>query len=323
MLYDVVFRKALADFDAFETLNNKANVSSVGLRRYVSRNFPTFPGEWSLEMSEELRIGFIGCGQMATALASGFIRAQATQHENVFGYDVSPSAATKFAEKTGATICNNPTDVVSKVDTLIFAVKPQYMAGALDSIKELFAEAPDKVLCVSIAAGLKISFFEDALGSKIRLVRVMPNTPCLVGEGASGFSPNPNATETDVALVKSLLETIGVAYCLPESQLDAVTGLSGSGPAYVFMAIEALADGGVKVGLPRKVALDLAAQTLKGSAEMYLKTQKHPGTLKDAVTSPGGTTIAGVAALEEHSFRAALIDAVERATVRSRELGEK
>ncbi|MDO5309649.1 MAG: pyrroline-5-carboxylate reductase [Planctomycetia bacterium] len=268
-------------------------------------------------------IGFIGLGQMATAFASGFLRAQVATADDLIGFDVSSKAAVKFAEKTNATIVATPQEVVQKANVVFLAVKPQYMASALAPLKSVVAATPSKVLFVSIAAGLPIQYFEQALAGEIRLARVMPNTPCLVGQGASGFALNANATQEDGALVKSLLDAVGLAFELPENLLDAVTGLSGSGPAYVFMAIEALSDGGVKAGLPRPIALQLAAQTLKGSAEMYLQTKRHPGDLKDSVTSPAGTTIAGVAALEKHGFRAALIDAVECGANRSRELGAK
>lgn len=266
-------------------------------------------------------VGFIGLGQMATALAAGFVRAKIVDATRVLGYDVSKIAAENFKTATQAIPSVDPIEVVLQADVLFLAVKPQYMADALAPVKQALEQSPERPLIVSIAAGLPISYFEQALSEKIRLARVMPNTPCLVGEGASGFALNANATAEDGALVKSFLETVGVAFELPESQLDAVTGLSGSGPAYVFMAIEALADGGVKSGLPRQIALTLAAQTLKGAAEMCLQTKRHPGELKDAVTSPAGTTIAGVAALENRGFRSALIEAVERGTIRSRELG--
>lgn len=274
-------------------------------------------------MSQTLKIGFIGLGQMASALAAGFLRAELVAPESLLGFDVSDAAAQKFAETTNAVLCANAADVVSGADVVFFAVKPQYMAAALAPVKTAISAAPSSKLFVSIAAGLPISYFETALSPEIRLARVMPNTPCLVGEAASGFALNANTTPEDGAFVKRALETVGVAFELPESQLDAVTGLSGSGPAFVFLALEALADGGVKAGLARPVALELAAQTLKGSAEMYLRTKTHPGALKDAVTSPAGTTIAGVAALEERAFRSALIEAVVRATERSRELGKK
>lgn len=274
-------------------------------------------------MSKNLTVGFIGLGQMASALAAGFLRAGIVDASCLYGFDVSQAASSKFADSIKGNVCSSAEEVVANADVLFFAVKPQYMAGALVPVKKALEKDPTRPLIVSIAAGLPISYFEKALYPTIRLARVMPNTPCLVGQAASGFALNQNATPADGATVKSFLETVGVAFELPESQLDAVTGLSGSGPAYVFMAIEALADGGVKSGLPRQIALTLAAQTIKGAAEMYLQTKRHPGELKDAVTSPAGTTIAGVAALEERGFRSALIEAVERGTIRSRELGSK
>ena len=269
------------------------------------------------------KIGFIGLGQMATALASGFLRAGLVSPERLFGFDVSPDAAARFASTTGATVCADAAETVAKADVVFFAVKPQYMGAALEPVRAALSPAPSSKLLVSIAAGLPISYFETALFPEIRIIRVMPNTPALVGAGASGFARSQNATPEDGALVGELLRSVGSAFELAESQLDAVTGLSGSGPAFVFLALEALADGGVKAGLPRPIALELAAQTLKGGAEMYLQTRKHPGELKDAVTSPAGTTIAGVAALEERGFRSALIEAVDRATKRSRELGAR
>ncbi len=267
------------------------------------------------------KIGFIGLGQMATALASGFLRAGLVSAERLFGFDVSLDAAARFASTTGATVCADAAETVAKADVVFFAVKPQYMSAALEPVRAALSDAPSSKLLVSIAAGLPISYFESALFPEIRLVRVMPNTPALVGAGAAGFARSQNATPEDGAVVGALLRSVGSAFELAESQLDAVTGLSGSGPAFVYLALEALADGGVKAGLPRPIALELAAQTLKGGAEMYLQTRKHPGELKDAVTSPAGTTIAGVAALEERGFRSALIEAVDRATARSRELG--
>ena len=269
------------------------------------------------------KIGFIGLGQMATALASGFLRAGLVSSERLFGFDVSSDAASRFASTTGATVCADAAETVARADVVFFAVKPQYMSAALEPVRAALASAPSSKLLVSIAAGLPISYFESALFPEIRIIRVMPNTPALVGAGASGFARSQNATPEDAALVGELLRSVGSAFELAESQLDAVTGLSGSGPAFVFLALEALADGGVKAGLPRPIALELAAQTLKGGAEMYLQTRKHPGELKDAVTSPAGTTIAGVAALEERGFRSALIEAVDRATKRSRELGAR
>jgi pyrroline-5-carboxylate reductase len=178
-------------------------------------------------------------------------------------------------------------------------------------------------LVVSIAAGVTLEQLAAALGQSRRLVRVMPNTPCLVGASASGYAPGEAATPDDVALIDRLLNVVGIAFRLPEHLLDAVTGLSGSGPAFVYAIIEALSDGGVRVGLPRDVATALAAQTVLGSARMVLETKLHPAVLKDQVASPGGTTIAGLHALERGGLRAALMDAVTSATQRSQELGSQ
>jgi len=176
---------------------------------------------------------------------------------------------------------------------------------------------------VSIAAGITLKQLAELLGSDTRLVRVMPNTPCLVGASATGYSVGPKATAADGELVGKLFRSVGNAFAVPENLLDAVTGLSGSGPAYVYVMIEALADGGVRVGLPRDIALSLAAQTVFGAAKMVLETVSHPAALKDAVASPGGTTIAGLHALERAGFRAGLMDAVEAAAKRATELGQK
>jgi len=181
----------------------------------------------------------------------------------------------------------------------------------------------ERHLVISIAAGVTIQTLADELGSAVRLVRVMPNTPCLVGASATGYSPGLTATQADVELVGKLFSAVGKAYRVSEPLLDAVTGLSGSGPAYVYLMIEAMADGGVRCGLPRDVAQSLAAQTVLGAAKMVLETGQHPAALKDAVASPGGTTIAGLQVLERAAFRAAAIDAVEAATRRAQELGKK
>ena len=201
---------------------------------------------------------------------------------------------------------------------MVLAVKPQSITQLLEEIRP--GLTPEHLL-ISIAAGVTLRQLEAKLGP-VRLVRVMPNTPCLVGAGASGYTPGGSATQDDVALVDRLLNAIGRAYRVPEGLLDAVTGLSGSGPAFVAVIIEALSDGGVRVGLPRDVATALAAQTLLGTARMVLEAGLHPAVLKDMVSSPGGTTIAGLHALEHGGMRAALMDAVEAATRRATELGK-
>jgi len=266
----------------------------------------------------ERRIGFIGAGQMATALAKGFIQAGLVAADHVTASDPVADARQRFAHHTGAKIAPDNLKVVAAADVVFLAVKPQQMPKVL---VELGGQIPAEQLVVSIAAGMRLSTLAEGLGPDVRLVRVMPNTPCLVGQGACGYCLGKRASADDGHLVETLLDAVGKAFRVEEKLLDAVTGLSGSGPAFVYMIIEALSDGGVRMGLPRAVASALAAQTVLGSAQMVLQTSEHPAVLKDRVTSPGGTTIAGVQALEEGGLRAALIAAVEKATRRSIELG--
>jgi pyrroline-5-carboxylate reductase len=267
-----------------------------------------------------LRIGFLGAGKMATALARGWTRAGLATVEHTLASDPLPAARQAFAAETGARATADNREVVAASDLLVLAVKPQTMTALLQEIRP---QVTGRQLLVSIAAGVSLRHVAEGLGGEHRLIRVMPNTPCLVGASASGYSPSAAATAEDVALVDRLLNAVGRAYRLPESLLDAVTGLSGSGPAFVYLVIEALSDGGVRVGLPREIATALAAQTVLGAAQMVLETGLHPGVLKDQVTSPGGTTIAGLHALERAGVRAGLIDAVEAATLRSAQLGKR
>lgn len=264
-----------------------------------------------------LRWGFIGAGKMATALIRGMLRAGLASPDTIFASDPIESARAALAKETRITVRTSNEQVAQDSDVLILAVKPQSMAEVLERLRA--SVTPDHLL-ISIAAGVSLQTLAAGLGAERRLARVMPNTPALVGEGAAGYCLGPGARETDDRVVQSCLESVGLAYRVPESLLDAVTGLSGSGPAFIYVIIEALSDGGVRVGLPRDVATALAAQTVMGAARMVLETGLHTGTLKDQVTSPGGTTIAGLHALERGSIRAALIDAVEAATRRSAEL---
>jgi pyrroline-5-carboxylate reductase len=268
--------------------------------------------------TQPLRIAFVGAGRMATALARGLITAGVTRSQDVVASDVSPDARLGFESATSATTASSNQEAVRNRDVIVLAVKPQTMAAVL---AEIAGDVTADQLVISIAAGIPLATLSEALGEQTRLIRVMPNTPCLVGEGAAAFARGGAATEEDARLVESLLSTVGLAIEVPESQLDAVTGLSGSGPAYCFEIIEALSDGGVRQGLTRDVATRLAAQTLLGAGRMVLETGLHPGELKDAVTSPGGTTIYGLHALERGGLRSALMDAVEAATLRSQELG--
>ncbi|MDC0274570.1 pyrroline-5-carboxylate reductase, partial [Planctomycetaceae bacterium] len=233
--------------------------------------------------------------------------------------DVSADALKAFAELTGGQIWKSPTEVLQNSDVVIIAVKPQHLPHLLTDMQSGIS---DNLLVISIAAGVTLNTLEKGLNNTGRLIRVMPNTPCLVGAGASGYSLGTKATAEDASLLEKLLTTVGVVRRVEESLLDAVTGLSGSGPAYVYQFIEALSDGGVRMGLPRQTATELAAQTVLGAAKMVLETGQHPGVLKDAVTSPGGTTIAGLHALENGQFRGIVMNAVQQATERSRELAD-
>lgn len=264
------------------------------------------------------RIGFLGCGQMARALARGFVRAGVCQPQDIAGSDPVEAARARFREETGADVANSNHDLVQRCEVIIAAVKPQSIQTVLEEVRG--GLTADRLL-VSIAAGVPLSRLSQSAGSQCRLIRVMPNTPCLVGAAASAFAAGQNTTPEDRALVRRLFESVGVAYEVSETLLDAVTGLSGSGPAFVYQVIEALSDGGVRAGLPRDVATALAAQTVMGAARMVLDTGLHPAQLKDMVASPQGTTIAGLAVLESRAVRSAFLDAVVVAAERSRQLG--
>ncbi|HWQ92972.1 MAG TPA: pyrroline-5-carboxylate reductase [Clostridia bacterium] len=270
-------------------------------------------------MAAHLQLGFFGAGKMATALARGFVRAGLVTPKDVLASDPNETACRHFAKEVGGkTTAFNP-DVIRFAHVLVLAVKPDQASHVLADIRPQFTE---KHLLISIVAGFPLARIEAALGPDARVVRVMPNTPALVGASASGFALGKSAQAEDGQLTQKLLSAVGLAFQLKESMLDAVTGLSGSGPAYVCMIIEALSDGGVAAGLPRDVATALAAQTVLGSARMVLETGLHPGALKDMVTSPGGTTIEGVYQLEQGGLRGSLMSAVRAATERSRQLGQ-
>lgn len=271
-------------------------------------------------MASPIGIGFLGSGQMAGALAAGWSRAGLLDPAKSLAADPVPAARENFTRSTGIRTSAANRDVVQACDVIVVAVKPQVIASVL---ADIHPHLRPRHLVLSIAAGITLKTLSQLLGESTRLIRVMPNTPCLVCASASAYAAGPVATPDDIALAGNLFGSVGKAFPLPEHLLDAVTGLSGSGPAFVYVVIEALADGGVKVGLPRDVALALAAQTVLGSARMVLETQQHPAALKDAVASPGGTTIAGLHALEQAGLRAALMNAVEAATLRSKELGQR
>ena len=267
----------------------------------------------------QLKIGFLGAGKMATALAKGFVNARLVQGRQLAAADPVAAAREHFAAATGGTAFGANLEVVKSAAVLILATKPDQVAAALAEISPAFGP---KHLLISIAAGVTIARLESALPAGARVIRVMPNTPALVGAGAAGFALGKNATAADGELAARLLSAVGVALPVKESLLDAVTGLSGSGPAYVYQFIEALSDGGVASGLPRDVATRLAAQTVLGAAKMVLETGQHPGALKDQVTSPGGTTIEGVYELEKGHLRATVMGAVRAATEKSKKLAQ-
>jgi pyrroline-5-carboxylate reductase len=270
-------------------------------------------------VSAEQTIGFVGAGKMATALARGFIRAKLATADQIIASDPVEAARSSFARDTGAKITGSNLEVLRFADVLVLAVKPGQVADVLGEIGGQFS---GDHLLLSIAAGVTLAKLENGLGHGARVIRVMPNTPALVGASATAYALGRNATTADGRLAQTLFSSVGVAFQLGESLLDAVTGLSGSGPAYVCMIIEALSDGGVAAGLPRDVATRLAAQTVFGGAKMVLETGQHPGALKDMVTSPGGTTIEGIHELEKAGVRGALINAVRAATEKSRKLGQ-
>jgi len=266
------------------------------------------------------KIAFLGTGNMAEALVKGLLRSGVASKEEIVCAEPRAARRDEIAARYGVKVTADNRAATEEATIVLLSVKPQTMDALLDEI----APAIDHhKLVVSIAAGIPISGIARKLGAGVRIVRTMPNTPALVGAGATALARGAHATDEDLEEAKRLFEAVGIAHVVEEHHLDAVTGLSGSGPAYVFIAIEALADGGVKMGLARPVAMALAAQTVLGSAKLLIETGEHPGRLKDQVTSPGGTAIAGIHALEVEGLRAALIAAVEAATKRSHELGEK
>jgi pyrroline-5-carboxylate reductase len=270
-------------------------------------------------MATQLTIGFLGAGKMAAALARGFIHTGLVGSKDVIAGDPLDTAREKFIEETGAGTTKSNADVLKFANVLILAVKPGQVAAVLTGLR---GEFKSDHLLISIAAGVTLAKMEGALPAGARVIRVMPNTPALVGAGASAFALGKNATAADGELAKKLLSAVGVAFQVKESLLDAVTGLSGSGPAYVYSFIEGLSDGGIAAGLPRDMATKLAAQTVLGAAKMVLETGQHPGALRDQVTSPGGTTIEGLHELEKGQLHVVVMNAVRAATEKSKKLGQ-
>jgi pyrroline-5-carboxylate reductase len=265
-----------------------------------------------------MKLGVIGCGKMGTALVDGAIRRGAVAAADVTGVDPSAEARARFSKATGAAAAEAISSLAG-CDVILLCTKPQDVPAALREASAACGGKP--ALVISIAAGVTLASLETSSDANLRVIRAMPNTPALVGKGAAGYCLGGRATRKDAETANALLGSVGLAMEVPERLMNAVTGLSGSGPAYGYLVIEALADGGVRAGLSRADALLLAAQTVLGAAAMVLETGEHPAVLKDMVTSPGGTTIAGLAELERHGLRTALIDAVGAATRRAAELG--
>ena len=265
------------------------------------------------------KVGFLGAGNMGEAMIKGLLQAGLVQGQTICATDVRAERLEQIAQQYGVRTAASNSALVAGSDVVILAVKPQVM-GAV--VKEIAGAVDARKLLISIAAGVATRTLRAYLGRPARLIRVMPNTPALVLEGVTAIARAEGLDPGDLETAQELFGAVGRVVVLDEDALDAVTGLSGSGPAFIAIVIESLADGGVKMGLDRATAMTLAAQTVLGSAKLILETGTHPGQLKDMVASPAGTTIAGISALEEGGVRRTFINAVERATLRSRELGK-
>ena len=264
------------------------------------------------------RVGFIGGGNMAEALIRGLVGANLVKPTLITATDVRAERCQQLAAQYGVTTHADNARCVREADVVLLAVKPQIMG---DVLREIGPAVERRHLLISIAAGVATRTIRENLGKDARIIRVMPNTPALVLQGAAAITKAKGLEKDDLATAQEIFGAVGRVVVLDEELMDAVTGLSGSGPAYVAIVIESLADGGVRMGLDRTTAMTLATQTVLGSAHLLSETGMHPGALKDMVASPGGTTIAGISALEDGGVRATFIRAVERATERSRELG--
>lgn len=271
-------------------------------------------------MLTDKKIGFIGGGNMAEALTSGLVLSGAANPENIICSDIREEPLRNLHEKYGVKTTLDNTEVAKCSEILIYATKPQILATVLKETTEFLNQ---KQLIISIAAGVPLAAIEAGLQKELRLIRVMPNICAFVKESATAIAAGKNVLDGDIDMAKAIFDSVGISVFIEENILmDAFTGLSGSGPAYVFLIIDAMADAGVKMGLSRKDSLLLSTQTVMGSAKLLLESNEHPGQLKDRVTSPGGTSIAGIHTLEQGGLRTTIMDAVEAATNRSKELGE-
>ena len=270
-------------------------------------------------MLRNKQIGFVGVGNMGEALIHGLLHGHLCRPDQILCSDTRPERLKAIREKYEVKGTSHNTEVVKQSDLIIIAVKPQIMKNVVEEIAKYLNLSK---LIISIAAGVPLEAIESCAKKELKLIRVMPNICVSVREGVSAIAGGRHALKEDLMMAKTIFDSVGKSLFIDESLLDAVTGLSGSGPAYIFLIIDALADAGVKVGLSRDDALILASQTVMGAAKMMIETGEHPGKLKDLVTSPGGTAIAGLHTLEEGGLRTTLINAVEVATQRSKVLGE-
>lgn len=270
-------------------------------------------------MLKNKQVGILGTGNMGEALIHGLLHGHVCHPEQIIGSDTRPERLKAIREKYGVKTTSHNTEVVKQSDILILSVKPQIMKQVVEEIAKYLDLSK---LIISIAAGVPLDAIESCAQKELKLIRVMPNICVSVREGVSAIAGGRHAVKEDLMIAKTIFDSVGKSLFIEENLLDAVTGLSGSGPAYIFLIIDALADAGVKVGLSRDDALVLAPQTVLGAAKMLIETGEHPGRLKDMVTSPGGTAIAGLHTLEEGGLRTTLINAVEVATQRSKALGE-
>lgn len=266
---------------------------------------------------QHVKLGFLGAGNMGGAILQGVFASGGLPPALLRACDTNAAALEQLRDTLGIETTSDASELLGWADVVLLALKPQVIPTVLPTLKAAWRPG---TLVISVAAGLTTSALQALLPDGLRVVRTMPNTPALVRAGVTAIARGATATSDDVTLTRDLFASVGTSVILDEAHLDAVTGLSGSGPAYVLLFIEALADGGVKMGLPRATALELARQTVLGTAQLLCSTGEHPAKLKDAVTSPGGTTIAGLMALEEGALRYTVMNAVQCATLRSIEL---
>lgn len=264
-----------------------------------------------------MKLGFIGTGNMASAIMGGIIKNNVIPAEEIIGADLFAPGRERVQKEYGINVTADNKEVAQKAETIILSVKPQFYESVIADIKDVVT---DKQIIITIAPGKTLAWLAEQFGKDVKIVRTMPNTPAMVGEGMTAVCPNEHLAEDEIAYVKSLLESFSRAEIVPERLMDVVTAVSGSSPAYVFMLIEAMADAAVSGGMPRKQAYQFAAQALLGSAKMVLETGMHPGELKDMVCSPAGSTIEGVRILEQNGFRSAVFEALNGAAEKGKKM---